>query len=544
MKLPTLKKKKHSLRRKLFGYMTILGILLCALLLMGLFLIGSFTNTKQRIVDTLEFQSEIFERQIDTYYDSLAIMNVQLSQNATTVLENYLAEKEISFKNLNGSETYISELQDNLIDTLQRKLWEADCTGAFIMLNAQVNSNIENADVSRSGIYLQRNSLEAADTRVLLYRGLSQIGKEHDCMPHRKWRLEFSTDLFPNYEELQAEASFPLWSSYRITDVVLLPGTDQHIMLMTVPLLGDDGSFYGLCGFEINEGYFKQKFAQPSELDHAIFCLKKDSDGLNFPKQTLSAGVLQEYYLEPSGDFVEESFDNGLTEYTGEHSSYIGIKKEIELCPGTCTSAISVLIPKHDYNHMVSQDTLKIVLLIITFVSAATLLSWSFTKHYIKPLKQNIDQILKKEYEHNSAYTTEISDLFDFLAEQDRLNEDERTKAHQEKVDALETVKEIQHKYDEVTKNVERLAYSRKDEIDPDDYENFKNGLATLTKKEKEILQLYIQGKTVKDIISILQLQESTVRYHNKNIYAKLGVHSLKQLLRYMTVFNMDQNEK
>ena len=184
MKLPTLKKKKHSLRRKLFGYMTILGILLCALLLMGLFLIGSFTNTKQRIVDTLEFQSEIFERQIDTYYDSLAIMNVQLSQNATTVLENYLAEKEISFKNLNGSETYISELQDNLIDTLQRKLWEADCTGAFIMLNAQVNSNIENADVSRSGIYLQRNSLEAADTRVLLYRGLSQIGKEHDCMPH------------------------------------------------------------------------------------------------------------------------------------------------------------------------------------------------------------------------------------------------------------------------------------------------------------------------------------------------------------------------
>lgn len=94
----------------------------------------------------------------------------------------------------------------------------------------------------------------------------------------------------------------------------------------------------------------------------------------------------------------------------------------------------------------------------------------------------------------------------------------------------------MQSRYDEVERTSKRLAYSRKDEIDPYDYENFKKGLSSLTEKENEVLKLYIAGNTVKDIISILGLQESTVRYHNKNIYSKLGVHSLKQLLRYAAV--------
>lgn len=300
---------KQTLKRRLFCYMCILVLLLCALLIAGLFLIGSFTGTKQRVAETLEFQTELFEKQIDSYYDSLAVMSVQLSYNTVEIIENYLNDNQLAFGDLNNSETHIENLQEQLIDPLQHKLWEADCTGAFLMLEAQVNSNIENAQTSRTGIYLQRNSLEVTDTRVLLYRGLSNIGKNHNCMPHRKWRLEFSTDLFPNYDDLKAEAAFPLNQSYRISDVVLLPGTDQHVMLMTVPILSKDGTFYGLCGFELNEGYFKQIFAQPSELAHVIFCISTNSDELNLSESTtLSAGVLNEYYLEPHDNFTASSF--------------------------------------------------------------------------------------------------------------------------------------------------------------------------------------------------------------------------------------------
>lgn len=542
MKLPVVSTKKQTLKRKLFGYMCILATLLCALLVAGMFLIGQFTGTKQQVSETLSFQAELFERQIDTYYDSLAVVSVQLSNSTTTIVESYLEENKIAFADLNGSETHIENLQGKLIDTVKHKLWEADCTGAFVMLEAQVNSQVENAATSRTGIYLQRNSLEVADTRVLLYRGIAKIGKDRDCMPHRKWRLEFSTDLFPNYEELKAEAAFPLNQSYRITDVVLLTGTDQHVMLMTVPLLADDGTFYGICGFELNEGYFKQVFAQPSGLERAIFCLSKSSeDSVLSESTTLSAGVLNEYYLEPHGSFTAKAFGNGLTEYRGEDEAYIGVTKEIRICPGACTSAISVIIPKADYDSMASANMWRILLLIAVLLVVLVGLSFFFTRRFLRPVKSALDGIRKKEYLHDAAYPSEVTDLFAYLAEQDRVAEEERDRLRRENADAESAVNEIRQKLDETVRQNERLAYSRKDEIDPYDYDNFKNGLKTLTAKEREVFDLYLQGKSVKEIIDIMQLQESTVRFHNRNIYSKLGVHSLKQLLRYAAVLKQEE---
>lgn len=543
MKLPGSSRKKQTLKRKLFIYMCVLAVLLFALLIGGMTLIGNFTGTHERVAQTLSFQADVFERQIDTYYDSLALMSVQLSQTSTEILDDFLAENGISFRDINGSEKYIATLQERLIVTLRRKLWEADCTGAFIILDAQVNHDVENAATSRTGIYLQRNSLEGADTRVLLYRGISKTGKANNCMPHRKWRLEFDTTLFPNYGELKAEAEFPLWQSYRITDVVMLPGTDQHVMLMTVPLLSDDGEFFGLCGFEINEGYFKSKFAQPSELERAVFCISKNSGKVQSSQQMLSAGVLNEYYLEPSGSFTVRDFGHGLSEYVGESSSYVAIAREICLSPGKCKSELCVMIPKSDFDGMLTRDVLRIAFLIVSFSLIAVGLAMFFTKRYLKPLKQSLDRIRRKEFEQSTAYTTEICDLFAFLAEQDRISEAQLDAARRERAAALVAINEMQLRVDEVSKNVTRLAYSRRDEIDPDDYENFKNGLKSLTEKENEVLRLYIDGKSVKDIIEILGIQESTVRFHNKNIYAKLGVHSLKQLLRYSAVLRSEEEE-
>lgn len=359
-------------------------------------------------------------------------------------------------------------------------------------------------------------------------------------MPHRKWRLEFNTELFPNYAELKAEAALPLHKSYRITDVVLLPGTDRHVMLMTVPLLSEDGTFYGLCGFEINEDYFKTVFTQPSELDRAIFCISKRSDCLNLSEQTLSAGILNKYYLEPRGSFCAKSFGGGLTEYSGDNGSYIGITKEISLCPSSCSSALSVLIPKNDYDSMLTADTVRIVLLIAAFSLAAILLALFFTRRYLTPLRKSLDSIRKKEYEQPDACAAEISDLFEFLAKQDRLNEEALNKAEKEKAEALAAASEMQTRFDETARENERLAYSRKDEIDPYDYENFKNGIETLTEKEREIFNLYLSGKTAKEITELLDIRESTLKFHNHNILAKLGVPSRKQMLRYAALLGRE----
>jgi DNA-binding CsgD family transcriptional regulator len=47
-----------------------------------------------------------------------------------------------------------------------------------------------------------------------------------------------------------------------------------------------------------------------------------------------------------------------------------------------------------------------------------------------------------------------------------------------------------------------------------------------LSIREKEILDLLIQGKLNKEIASLLFISEETVKKHLKNVYRKLGVRN------------------
>ncbi len=540
MKLPN-NHGKTSLQRKLFKYMFILAALLLTLLFVGLFLIGGFTGTKRRLANTLHFQCEVFEKQISTHYDGLAVLSVQLSENTATLIDNYLQSQHMSFADLNGSETDIHSLQDLMMESLKRKLWEADCTGTFILLDAQVNPAQGERD-SRTGLYLQRNSLDAYDSRVLMYRGLSDVGKSHDCMLHRKWRLEFSTDSFPNYEELKAAAALPLRSAYRITDVSILPGTDQRVMLMTIPIFGADGCFYGLCGFELNESYFRYRFSQPSELNHAVFCLGRKSESHRDADVLLTAGVTGLSYQKPTGVFDAADFGSGLKKWTGENESYIGLAREIHLDPGDCVSTISVLLSEDDYDRIAAGDRSRIALLVVVLTAAAAGLSFFFMYRYLKPLRQGIQQLKTGHYDADETGIGEIDDLFVFFAEKQREKEaligsyDEQHTVLQDRLDKL------QDDFDRTSRELERIADKAHRDVDQDSYAMFTEQLITLTAREREVFNLYMEGKTSKEIMAIMDISTNGLKWHNKNIYAKLGVPSRKELLRYAAI--MKQKER
>lgn len=61
-------------------------------------------------------------------------------------------------------------------------------------------------------------------------------------------------------------------------------------------------------------------------------------------------------------------------------------------------------------------------------------------------------------------------------------------------------------------------------------YEFMLSQLPSLTPTERLIYDLYIDGKGTKDVLSELNIKENTLKYHNKNIYSKLGVSSRKEL--------------
>lgn len=53
-----------------------------------------------------------------------------------------------------------------------------------------------------------------------------------------------------------------------------------------------------------------------------------------------------------------------------------------------------------------------------------------------------------------------------------------------------------------------------------------------MTPTERTIYEAYIACKTTKEVMSMLDIKENTLKFHNKNLYSKLGVSSRKQLLQ------------
>lgn len=69
------------------------------------------------------------------------------------------------------------------------------------------------------------------------------------------------------------------------------------------------------------------------------------------------------------------------------------------------------------------------------------------------------------------------------------------------------------------------------DNLSSEAIELFVGGLEKLTPTERVIYQAYLNGTPTKEIMQKLNIKENTLKFHNKNLYGKLGVSSRKQLL-------------
>ena len=77
---------------------------------------------------------------------------------------------------------------------------------------------------------------------------------------------------------------------------------------------------------------------------------------------------------------------------------------------------------------------------------------------------------------------------------------------------------------------VEQIATKNPD-VTEDAIAYYLNGQSTLTQTERLIFDLHTTGKSTREIMAELCITENTLKFHNKNIYGKLGVSSKKQLV-------------
>lgn len=136
-----------------------------------------------------------------------------------------------------------------------------------------------------------------------------------------------------------------------------------------------------------------------------------------------------------------------------------------------------------------------------------------------------IEQMTSIEYEMLSISYI-ISELF-LLGIHLVMNEYQRMKKIVKQVESVQSYSDAESSTPDVMleKPVEDEAAS------PERIEVFMMGLKTLTPTERDIYDAYIARVTTKEIMANMNIKETTLKYHNRNLYGKLGVSTRKELL-------------
>lgn len=530
-----------TMQKKLIFYMIILALIIIFALFTGIMVIGRFDSAEKNIQNSLDFQMEAFEKDMSDYFNSLAASSIDLSSHITDFIES---DREISganFKNLTDNPEKIEQVQTALLGQLSQKLQYHNCSGIFVMLDATVNSQVENAAFSRTGLYLHHNRYQNDDD-MILFRGIASLGKSQDVMPHRKWRLEFRTDLFPDYDKVVANAELPMNQSYMLTDSFTLAGTSDEVVFLAVPIVGSDDTFYGVCGYEVSADYFTTYHAQPAA-EKRLSCMLLSGEDDTYISTGLACSG-QDNYVEPLAGNIKISGRQGnLSEISGGSQSFIGTVKEITLTPNNEPFTLAVMIPHSDYSSAVIKSIVQFVLLITLLLFFSVSCCLFFSKRYLSPILKGLEHIKHDTWNEEHSPLPEINDLFAYLAKKD----EDLFAVQNELAAAAIIYQEAQQKYDAAQAELEeaqfqlhRLTRSRKNDVNPDNYRAFLIGIKTLTPTEKQVLDYYLSGKTVKEIAELAGVKETTIRFHNRNIYSKLNVTSLKQLLLYAAMMQQD----
>ena len=548
--LSYLKTAKRSMRHKLIGYMIALAVLLITALYAGLTLFGRLSSPQAEIKKTLDLQMDVFQNDMESLWRNVSIMSIHLSEDMTRLLEDALLQKGISFDDLDGNVEATKAVEDAMLEPLSQYVRQADCSGAFVVLESSMSGE-DTAD-ARSGLYVQRANAGRVTNNLLLFRGIASVGKAHNVMPHRKWAQEFHIGQFPNYAEHTLQAAAPIADSRRTTDLLTLPGTSEKAILLTIPMIGTDGTVYGMCGFAINQSFFSACYDQPSNLGRLACLLTTESGDTLDAEAALMTYTEEGFCYVPPQTLTVKPMNSGLVSLNGNGFSFVGMVQSLTAAKGDGTPhTLAVLIPKEDYNIAVAKNILQTVLLSALLLFCAVVCCLYLARRYLAPVHRDLDRLRDEDRGGEQMAFSDFEPISATLQAQDRENakiittlEEEKQSVQEQAVQLLDKNEELQGQFEAAQADAQRLAYSRKSEIDPAIYEMFLVGYEMLTPTEREIFEALADGSSPREISEQRNCAESTIATHRKNIYRKLGIHKAYQLKICIALLRQNQESQ
>lgn len=546
--------QKSSMRRRLilfFSLSVVCVILTFTLLLMVFGITGSGRQTVYRY---LESELKHISGMANDDLGHLSVTGVSLAQRISDDCEDFFRENGIEGKDLAAHPELLEPLLAAQMQTALSAARNNTCGGVFILLDATVAPDAEDAAARKAGLFIKKTqpaSSESLSAKTYFLRGPANIAREHGVELLGQWKMEYDVtgqDFFLSVMETAREnPGLSLSRLYYWSDRVRLKGNSEEGFLLCVPLRLSDGTVFGLCGIEVSDRMFKQSYSPDKSAYRSIFTVAAPSDGgAIYAQRGMIAGNSYLTGLQMASSLTSAGAEKGFPYYRSEDGTYSGLTKQLNIYPHDSPYAgegwtVAVLIPQSVMDGAIrgSSSYLFFIIagLLIASIAACVLLS----RQFMRPIEHGLSILRETMSEPESAGSVEsgiaeIDSLLEDFARERRTQQEELQRLVREKQDA-------QEQYEKAQTQIERLSDSRKSEIDPDSFARFLENLKKLTPTERRIFDLYFQGKQSKEIMELTGIKENTLKYHNRNIYGKLGINSRKQLLCYAELLEQRAKE-
>lgn len=253
-------------------------------------------------------------------------------------------------------------------------------------------------------------------------------------------------------------------------------------------------------------------------------------------------------FSAPISDNIVISNEGPFDAFTYSDAKYIGLNSDISV--NNEIHKVAVMMPENVYSNIISSSRIKSICISLAIFIIIGIFCVILSKKYLKPIIKGFTDIKDSEKRHKNSGIYEIDDLFEYLSEKDKIYEQQinehEQQIHQQELQLLEQEQQLHQTEIKLNaahqetlraqQEIELLIKQKSIDIDENKYELFISNLKTLTPRESEVFALYCKGNSAKEICEILGLKQNGLKYHNSNIYSKLGVSSRKELLKYIAV--------
>ena len=128
-------------------------------LLLALVFIGALPPEDRKVNEMLKVQQQNTVALIQRQAETLTARSIALSEELTQELEQVLSTRGKTFEEINNDPELIFELETAAYSSVKAALNTNYCSGAFFIMDATVNTEIEKAETSRMGVYLRLSDL-------------------------------------------------------------------------------------------------------------------------------------------------------------------------------------------------------------------------------------------------------------------------------------------------------------------------------------------------------------------------------------------------